>query len=63
MIVIETNIDDTSPELLGADFQEGLLENGAVDFHFTAVQMKKGRPGLKLSALCEAPDLDRAILG
>lgn len=51
LVVVETNLDDCSPELLGESFQEGLLEVGAVDFTFTPVTMKKGRPGLKLSAL------------
>lgn len=40
------------------DFQEGLLNNGAVDFYFTPVQMKKGRPGLKLSVLTKEADLN-----
>lgn len=51
LCVIETNLDDCSPELLGEGFQDGLLKEGAVDFTFTPVTMKKGRPGLKLSAL------------
>jgi pyridinium-3,5-bisthiocarboxylic acid mononucleotide nickel chelatase len=49
--VIDTNLDDCSPELLGDHFQEGLLAAGAVDFTISAVTMKKGRSGLKLSAL------------
>ena len=51
LYVIDTNLDDCSPELLGEHFQTGLLEAGAVDFTLSAVTMKKGRPGLKLSAL------------
>lgn len=53
MYVIETNIDDTSSEHLGADFQADLLQSGATDFFFTPVQMKKGRPGLQLSVLTQ----------
>ena len=49
--VIETNLDDCSPELLGEHFQAGLLGAGAIDFTLSPVTMKKGRPGLKLSAL------------
>ena len=49
--VVETNLDDCSPELLGEHFQEGLLKSGAIDFTMTSVTMKKGRPGLKLSTL------------
>lgn len=51
LFVIETNLDDCSPELLGESFQAGLLEVGAIDFTFTPVTMKKGRPGLKLATL------------
>ena len=51
LCVVETNLDDCSPELLGEHFQTGLLAIGAIDFTLTSVTMKKGRPGLKLSAL------------
>jgi hypothetical protein len=51
LCVVETNLDDCSPELLGEHFQNGLLAIGAIDFTLTSVTMKKGRPGLKLSAL------------
>lgn len=47
--LLETNIDDMSSELLGNEFQEGLFANGADDFHFNAIHMKKGRPGILLS--------------
>lgn len=32
---------------------------GATDFHFTPVQMKKGRPGLLLSVLTDSAILDQ----
>ncbi|MBK1878805.1 nickel pincer cofactor biosynthesis protein LarC [Pelagicoccus mobilis] len=57
--VIETNIDDSSSELLGNDFQDGLLAAGAIDFHFTQTLMKKGRPGLLLSALGDEKSRDK----
>ncbi|MBC2606645.1 nickel pincer cofactor biosynthesis protein LarC [Pelagicoccus albus] len=56
--IVETNLDDMSPELLGLHFQEGLLEAGAVDFHFSQVTMKKGRPGLTLCALTPKENRD-----
>lgn len=57
-MVLETNIDDSSPEMLGADFQNDLLGHGAIDFSMTAIQMKKGRPGIKLTILIKPNDLD-----
>jgi len=59
MVIIETNLDDISPEFLGNAFQNELMELGVKDFYFTSVQMKKGRPGLKLSVLFEVGDIDR----
>ena len=49
---IETNLDDVSPQVLGAVMQQ-LLAAGALDVWFTPVQMKKSRPGTMLSALCD----------
>ena len=50
---IDTNLDDCSPEILGA-VMEKLLAAGALDVWFTPIQMKKHRPGVMLSVLCEA---------
>ena len=49
---LETNLDDCPPELLGAAMQR-LLDAGALDVWFTPVQMKKQRPAVMLSVLCE----------
>jgi len=49
--IIETNIDDMNPEIYGY-LIEKLLENGALDVFFTHIQMKKNRPGVKLSVIC-----------
>jgi uncharacterized protein (TIGR00299 family) protein len=51
MLLIETNIDDMSPELYGYA-QERLFEAGAADVWLTAVHMKKNRPGVLVSVLC-----------
>ncbi|WKN43684.1 nickel pincer cofactor biosynthesis protein LarC [Tunicatimonas pelagia] len=60
MYVIETQLDDTSSEILGSDFQQQLLELGASDFYYTPIHMKKGRPGLKISVLTSPPSLEKA---
>ena len=49
---LETNLDDCPPELLGAAMQR-LLDAGALDVWFTPIQMKKQRPAVMLSVLCE----------
>jgi len=53
MLVIETNIDDMSPELYDYVF-ERLFAAGARDVFLTPVQMKKNRPGVLLSIVAEA---------
>lgn len=50
-ILLETNIDDMSPEILGYA-QERLFEAGALDVFTTAIVTKKNRLGVKLSVLC-----------
>ena len=49
---LETNLDDCPPELLGAVMQR-LLDAGALDVWFTPIQMKKLRPAVMLSVLCD----------
>jgi pyridinium-3,5-bisthiocarboxylic acid mononucleotide nickel chelatase len=51
--VLETNLDDASGELVGHAAGR-LWEAGALDVYTTAIGMKKNRPGIMLSVLCEA---------
>ena len=53
LLVLEANLDDCSPQLLGA-LLETLLARGARDAWVAPVTMKKGRPGHLLGALVEA---------
>lgn len=57
--VIETVIDDCSPELVSYA-SELLLAAGAWDVYRTPVQMKKGRTGVQMTVLCR-PDLLPAL--
>jgi uncharacterized protein (TIGR00299 family) protein len=52
-ILIETNLDDMSPELVPYVI-DSLLEAGAHDAWVSPISMKKGRPGYTLSTLCAA---------
>ncbi len=51
--MIETNLDDISPQIVG-HVMERAFAMGANDCFFTSVQMKKTRPGVLLSVLCDA---------
>jgi uncharacterized protein (TIGR00299 family) protein len=53
--LVETNLDDLSPELV-PDAAEACFAAGALDVWATPVQMKKGRPGIVLSALARPAD-------
>ncbi len=52
IVELQTNIDDLSPEILGA-VQDRLFQVGALDVFFTPIQMKKSRPATMLSVLCQ----------
>jgi pyridinium-3,5-bisthiocarboxylic acid mononucleotide nickel chelatase len=50
--VIEANIDDASPQVIGYAM-EMMLEGGALDALVIPVQMKKGRPGVLIQVIAE----------
>ncbi len=54
--VLETQIDDISPQAIGYIF-EALFAVGAVDVFTQAVGMKKSRPGILLTVICHPQDL------
>lgn len=57
LLMVETNIDDMSPQLFGY-LMERALAGGALDCYFTSVQMKKNRPGVLIQILCRPQDRD-----
>lgn len=57
-VLLETNIDDQTPEALGHAI-ELLLERGALDAWVTPIVMKKSRPAFALSILTTPDDEER----
>ena len=60
LLMIETNIDDMSPQLFG-HVMDRAFELGALDCYFTPVQMKKNRPGMLLSILCRPVEREKFL--
>ncbi|MDO4552154.1 MAG: nickel pincer cofactor biosynthesis protein LarC [Bacillota bacterium] len=58
VLVIESNLDDESGEILGYTM-DLLLRAGALDVFFTPIYMKKCRPAVQLSVLCRPQDGER----
>ncbi len=58
VVVIEANIDDSSPQVLGYA-QERLLESGALDVTLTSLLMKKNRPGTLVRVIALPEDRER----
>ena len=58
IIQIDTTIDDQSGEELGY-IMSLLLEEGALDVHYTSVYTKKNRPATHLTLLIQERDLER----
>jgi uncharacterized protein (DUF111 family) len=54
VVVIEAEIDDMNPQIFGV-LMDRLLAEGALDVFYTAIQMKKNRPGTLLTIVA-APD-------
>jgi len=52
LVMLETNIDNMSPEIY-SHLMPVLFDAGARDVFITNIVMKKNRPGIKLSVLCD----------
>jgi len=60
LVTVETNIDNMNPEVFPFVI-ERLLSDGAHDAYMVPVIMKKGRPGILLSALVNRGKLDAVL--
>jgi len=58
VVVVEAEIDDMNPQIFGA-VMEQLLAAGALDVYYTAIQMKKNRPGTLLTIVAGPDDRER----
>ncbi|APW98844.1 TIGR00299 family protein [Halobiforma lacisalsi AJ5] len=56
--VLETNLDDATPEVLGG-LQETLADAGARDVSILPATMKKSRPGHLVKVICKPEDRQR----
>jgi pyridinium-3,5-bisthiocarboxylic acid mononucleotide nickel chelatase len=60
VMVVETNIDDMNPQAYGF-VMERAFALGALDVFIIPAQMKKARPGVLLTVLCEPAKADSII--
>ena len=60
IFIVETNIDDMNPQLYPFII-ERLMEIGAYDAFLVPIIMKKGRPGILLSAMADRNNLDNIV--
>lgn len=58
--IIETNVDDMSPEVTGY-VMDKLFEHGALDVFFVPILMKKSRPATQINVLCSSDIRDILI--
>src|SRR5436190_10328803 len=60
LLMIETNIDDMSPQLFGYVIERAFAL-GALDCFVTQTQMKKNRPGGLISILCQPHEREKFL--
>ncbi len=58
VVIVETHLDDTPAEWLGS-LMDRLMAYGALDVTFSPLQMKKNRPGTKLTVIAQPVDGER----
>ena len=60
IVVVETCIDDMSPEVFGF-IMDRLFEDGALDVYWVPIFMKKNRPGTMIQVLCRRNHQEKII--
>ncbi|NLL62789.1 MAG: LarC family nickel insertion protein [Ruminococcaceae bacterium] len=60
VVILETNIDDSSAEELGFCLKR-LLKMGALDAFFTPIVMKKSRPAYSLTVICKPEEEEELV--
>jgi uncharacterized protein (TIGR00299 family) protein len=60
VLVLECEVDDMAPQLLGPLVDRLLGQEGVLDVYYTPVQMKKGRPGILITVLADPGAGERA---
>jgi uncharacterized protein (DUF111 family) len=58
--VLQCDVDDESPQVLGALIDRALVA-GALDAHLCPLVMKKNRPGTRVEVLCRPQDRDKFL--
>jgi pyridinium-3,5-bisthiocarboxylic acid mononucleotide nickel chelatase len=56
--VLETQIDDLNPQAIGYLYDK-LLTNGALDVFTQSIGMKKSRPGILLTVICQQENIQK----
>jgi len=56
--LVESNIDDMNPEMY-ENLMNRLFEAGAADVFLTNIIMKRSRPAIKVSIICQAGDIEK----
>ncbi|MEL6231234.1 MAG: nickel pincer cofactor biosynthesis protein LarC [Cyanobacteria bacterium J06627_3] len=57
LVELQTQIDDLTPQAIGYLY-DGLFQAGALDVFTQAISMKKNRPGILLTVICDPAHVD-----